>query len=163
MHANAVLRQLRPVASFALLAALALTGCTAAAQSMEASDALLLGPATTATVTATTADDDLPAPTVPDPDALRTGPPEATIGRWYPYDLPTHCGIGNLEFSGRWWRLSQIRTGLAAGVDGPRIEWGDPRTPGYIRLESDRVAVFETAGQPPLVFEPVEAPTYRCR
>ncbi|MGG8405684.1 hypothetical protein ACM614_03355, partial [Streptomyces sp. 12297] len=114
-----------------------------------------------AAVTATTGDRPAPAPA--DLDAPRTGPAAPKPGTWYPYDLYTHCGIGTLTFAGKYWGLRQMRTDLEAEVAGPRIEWSDGYTPGYIVLESEKVVVFETAGQPPLAFTPVAAPTILCR
>ncbi|WP_455359862.1 hypothetical protein [Streptomyces sp. SYSU K21746] len=98
-----------------------------------------------------------------DDDTPRTGPAKAKAGTWYPYDLFTHCGVTTMKFSGQWWRLTTLRTDLDSHVAGNRVEWGGNYTPGYVQLESAGVAVFETAGQPPLVFEPAAEPTTPCK
>jgi hypothetical protein len=108
-------------------------------------------------------DGERPAPGRPDTDSPRTGPADPKPGVWYPYDLYTHCGIGTLTFAGKYWGLRQMRTDMESGVAGPRVEWSGDYTPGYIQLEAEKVAVFETAGQPPLTFTPVAAPTILCK
>ncbi|MCB5169997.1 hypothetical protein LG634_34995 [Streptomyces bambusae] len=147
------LRQFAPLAALLL----ALTGCTTAA---EATAGTVTGSRPTAAVTA---DGPKPAPGRADVDEPRTGPAVPKPGTWYPYDLYTHCGIGTLTFGGKYWELRQMRTDIDAEVAGPRVEWGDLYTPGYIQLESAEMVVFETGGQPPLTFVPVAAPTTLCK
>ncbi|MFI8100840.1 hypothetical protein [Streptomyces sp. NPDC086023] len=139
---------LRRLAPLVLAAALTLTGCSAVAE------AGTNGP---------DAEDPLPAPGAVDRDKPAQGPAQAKPGTWYRFDLFTHCGISTLKFSGRYWRLIQIRTDLDSNVKGPRVDWTADYTPGYVQLESDKVAVFETAGQPPLAFEPGTGPGLLCK
>ncbi|MFJ6939661.1 hypothetical protein [Streptomyces sp. NPDC101132] len=138
---------LRRLAPLVLAGALALTGCSVAGAAPNGPDA----------------EDPLPAPGKVDHDRPATGPAEAKPGTWYRYDLYTHCGISTLKFSGKNWRLLQIRTDLESNVKGPRVDWTADYTPGYAQLESDRVVVFETAGQPPLAFEPGTGPGLACK
>ncbi|MEV6651934.1 hypothetical protein [Streptomyces sp. NPDC051219] len=104
-----------------------------------------------------------PALAQADDSAPRTGPAKARIGTWYPYDLFSHCGISTMKFSGQWWRLTTLRTDLDSQVAGDPVDWGENYTPGYIQLESAKVAVFEAAGHPPLMFAPGAEPTTPCK
>ncbi|MEV7415883.1 hypothetical protein [Streptomyces sp. NPDC089919] len=144
----------RRLVPFLLVAALAVTGCATAAQAGTAEGSSADG----------SAGEERPAPGAVDPDQPQQGPDRAVVGTWYRFDLFTHCGISTLKFSGRYWRLVQIRTDFPSEVAGPRVDWtARDYAPGYVQLESDQVAVFETAGQPPLAFEPAQGPGLACK
>ncbi|MFJ5551776.1 hypothetical protein [Streptomyces sp. NPDC093225] len=155
------LRPLRRLAPLLLGFALAAAGCAGTADASSAAGTSVR-PAT-GTVSDDRGDDGRPAPGPVNRDDPADGPASATVGTWYRFDLYTHCGVSTLKFSGRYWRLIQMRTDIESDVAGPRVDWGQDYTPGYVQLESDRVAVFETAGQPPLVFEPTTSPVMLCK
>ncbi|MER7761071.1 hypothetical protein [Streptomyces sp. NPDC097619] len=131
----------------ALALLLALTGCAGAVASPRP----------------VAAGEERPALGAPDADHPRRGPAAPRQGTWYPYDLYTHCGVGNLTFGGRHWELSRLRTDVDSGVDGPRADRKANETAGWITLESSDVVVFEAAGLPPMEFRPVEAIRFACK
>ncbi|MEV7525172.1 hypothetical protein [Streptomyces sp. NPDC091371] len=95
-----------------------------------------------------------PAPSVPsrshDPAALQTGPSAPEIGRRYPYDLYTHCGIRYALFAGRWWETEA----LPPRTDDPAGGTYTGYTAGWMTLTSPDHARFEAPGLPAITFRP---------
>lgn len=90
-----------------------------------------------------------------------TGPPPAgpgaRIGVAYPYGVQTHCGVTELEFDGRWWRVSPP---LSADLNNPPPGWDENSMPGTIVLLARNRAEFRTKAQvSPRVAHLVPEPT----
>jgi hypothetical protein len=88
---------------------------------------------------------DLPARALVEPvDPLnpRTGPAAAEVGRTYPFDLYTHCGIEYAPFGGKTWKA--ITPGpeprVKAGEDGVTVYSG--YTAGTMTLVDESTARF---------------------
>ena len=67
---------------------------------------------------------------------MSCGPPEtdrstpAILGKEYPYQLYTHCGVRAAAFDeGRWWRANPP---LDDGWGNPPAGWGNPFTRGVM-------------------------------
>jgi hypothetical protein len=66
--------------------------------------------------------------------------PGAEVGKGYPFQLYTHCGIEFDGFSGRWWRAIKP---LNDGQGGPPMGWGDPHETGTMTLVKPDEAMFK--------------------
>lgn len=84
-----------------------------------------------------------PAPTTSTPSvALRVGP--AVVGRDYPHQLYTHCGIWETRFAEAQW-LTEPE--LSDGSSNPPAGWGNPYQSGRMRLLTATTAEFrDSAG-----------------
>ncbi len=60
----------------------------------------------------------------------------------YRYDLSTHCGVKYARFDARWWSATpQVFKDDGARANPPD-DWGNPVTPGKMRLTSEERAEF---------------------
>jgi hypothetical protein len=77
-----------------------------------------------------------------DPDHPRTGPAVVEIGRTYPFDLFTHCGIAYAPFGGQTWKAVEPRPEppAVAGPDGITVYSG--YTAGTMTLVDAETARF---------------------
>jgi len=115
----------------------------------------------------------LPPPTLtPKPTPISCSPqkkelpcgPRAEIGRSYPYQLYTHCGIRWAYFEGRWWEASPP---LDDGSGNPPRGWGNPFDMGRMELVNESLSRFtsragKTAEFKPLPVEAREYPGKPC-
>lgn len=78
----------------------------------------------------------------PEPGSLEAQPPPTgpgmEIGREYPYELYTHCGIEFARLDGRVFRTDPIDD----GSHNPPRDWGNPMQRGVITLTGADTAVF---------------------
>ena len=86
------------------------------------------------------------------------GPPEtdrstpAILGKEYPYQLYTHCGVRAAAFDeGRWWRANPP---LDDGRGNPPAGWGNPFTRGVMVLQREDLAVFTSQSGQVVEFVP---------
>ncbi|GEM_PF-2458033 len=86
------------------------------------------------------------------------------VGKHYPYQLYTHCGIRWAYFDGRWW---QATPPLDDGSGNPPRGWGNPYAPGTMEMVSASLARFtgragQTAEFKPLPVEVQDYPGKVC-
>ncbi|MFI6938823.1 hypothetical protein ACIBI4_06095 [Streptomyces sp. NPDC050418] len=83
------------------------------------------------------------------------GPKRPRPDTWYPHDFFAHCGLTSTEFAGRTWILQTVHTDLTSPVP---YEAATGRSSnyvhGYIQLAGKDLAVFVSAGLPPLDLVP---------
>jgi hypothetical protein len=86
---------------------------------------------------------DLPPRTVTDEMHPQTGPRHPVLGRWYAYDLFTHCGIGYASFGGVTWHAVPEQP-EPSSTPGPSGGTGHPLyyLAGYMRQVSPGRAEF---------------------
>lgn len=61
------------------------------------------------------------------------------VGKSYPYQLYTHCGIRWAYFDQRWWSANPA---LDDGNRNPPPGWGNPSDEGTMKLVGEERAVF---------------------
>lgn len=76
------------------------------------------------------------------------------VGRAYPFQLATHCGITNAYFDGRRWIA---KPPLTNGSGSPPPSWDNPIAQGTMTLVSRRVAVFRADSGETARFVPAPA------
>jgi hypothetical protein len=87
-----------------------------------------------------------------------TAPPcgaGAVVGRPYPYNLYTHCGIARTVFDGRWWELAAAAD--AGGGNAPP-GFGNPQDQGAMTLTSRDAAEYVSHGGARVRFRPGRPP-----
>ncbi|HVF04333.1 MAG TPA: hypothetical protein VNA20_05810 [Frankiaceae bacterium] len=79
-------------------------------------------------------------------------------GRWYRYDLYTHCGIEFAQFDGRHWRTER----LDDGSNNPPPGWNNPYQSGIVALLDRDLAEFRGHNGKTLHFTPTDRPPPPC-
>ena len=82
----------------------------------------------------------------------------AILGRSYPYELLTHCGVNHAYFDGRLWVV--VGGPLDDGSGNPPRDWGNPTQRGLMRLLSSERADFRVPNELSIVFVPAP-PSFR--
>ena len=84
------------------------------------------------------------APAVIEPGPPPTARPSSWVDHAGPYALPTHSGVRELEFEGRWYE--RVGGPLDDGQHGAPAGWDDPEQPGVLVIEGSRAYFSDAAG-----------------